>query len=82
MLKPDKHTNPKLSVINIAGLIIEELKRHEVVSYEELLNNIIKRTGASVKEIFVYANSFLFLLGKIEYIPNLDALKLKSDENN
>ncbi len=81
MLKPDKHTNPKLSVINVAGLIIGELKRHEVVSYEELLNNIIRRTGESVKEIFVYANSFLFLLGKIEYIHNLDALKLKNHEN-
>ncbi len=41
-----------------------------------------KRTDESVKEIFVYVNSFLFLLGKIEYIPNLEALNLKNHKNS
>lgn len=81
MLKPDKHTNPKLSIINIAGLIINELKQKEIATYDELLSSLIKQTNESVKEIFSYANSFLFLLGRIEYIPNLDSLRLNRHED-
>ncbi|MBU0701198.1 hypothetical protein KKE26_07915 [bacterium] len=81
MLKPDKHTNPKLSIINIAGLIIQELKQKEIVTYSELLSSLINQTSESAKEVFLYANSFLFLLDKIEYISNLDSLRLKGHEN-
>lgn len=82
MLKPDKHTNLKLSVINIAGMIIKELKEKEIIPYDELLNSLITQTGESVKEVFLYANYFLFLIGKIEYLPQIDALRLTDYENN
>ncbi|MBE9480111.1 MAG: hypothetical protein IMY69_00280 [Bacteroidetes bacterium] len=78
MLKPDKHTNPVLSVINIAGLIIEQIRNDEIVNYDDLLSNLVNQTSESVKDIFLYSLSFLYLLDKIEYIPNLDALKLKT----
>jgi len=77
MLKPDKHTNPVLSVINIAGLIIEQIRNNEIVGYDELLNNLVNQTSKSVKDVFLYSLSFLYLLDKIEYIPDLDALRLK-----
>ena len=78
MLKPDKHTNPVLSVINIAGLIIEQIRNDEIVSYDDLLSNLVNQTSESVKDIFLYSLSFLYLLDKIEYIPDLDALRLKA----
>lgn len=78
MLKPDKHTNPVLSVVNIAGLIIGQIKNNEIVSYDDLLNNLINQTSESVKEVFLYSLSFLYLLDKVEYIPNLDALRLRT----
>jgi len=78
MLKPDKHTNPVLSVVNITGLIIEQIKNNEIVSYDDLLNNLIKQTSESVKEVFLYSLSFLYLLDKVEYIPDLDALRLRT----
>ena len=78
MLKPDKHTNPVLSVVNITGLIIEQIKNNEIVSYDDLLNNLINQTSESVKEVFLYSLSFLYLLDKVEYIPNLDALRLRT----
>lgn len=81
MLKPDKHTNPKLSIMNIAGLIIKELKQKEILTYDELLSILIRQTNESAKEVFLYANYFLFLLGRIEYIPNLDSLRLKEHED-
>ncbi len=77
MLKPDKHTNPILSVINIAGLIIIQIKNDEIVSYNDLLNNLINKTSNSVKDVFHYSLSFLYLLDKVEYISELDALRLK-----
>ena len=77
MLKPDKHTNPVLSVVNIAGLIIDQIKNNDIVSYDDLLNTLINQTSESVKDVFLYSLSFLFLLGKVEYIPDLDALRLK-----
>jgi len=77
MLKPDKHTNPVLSVINIAGLIIEQISNNEIVGYDELLSNLVNQTSESVKDVFLYSLSFLYLLDKIEYIPDLDALRLK-----
>lgn len=77
MLKPDKHTNPVLSVINIAGLIIKQIKSNEIVSYDDLLISMKNQTSDSVKEVFNYSLSFLYLLDKVEYIPELDALRLK-----
>ena len=77
MLKPDKHTDPTLSVVNIAGLIIEEIKNNEIYGYNDLLNNLINQTSVIVKEVFLYSLFFLYLLGKIEYLPDLDALRLK-----
>jgi len=77
MLKPDKHTNPVLSVVNIAGLIIKQIKSDEIVSYDDLLINLKNNTSDSVKDVFHYALSFLYLLDKVEYIPELDALRLK-----
>ena len=79
MFKPDKHTNPRLSVFNIAGLIIKQLKETGILKYDELLISIIQETEESSKELFLKANSFLFLLGKTEYLPDLDSLRLKNE---
>ncbi|WP_048046480.1 ABC-three component system middle component 6 [Methanosarcina mazei] len=62
MLKPDKHTNPKLSVINITGIVIENLIENEIMSYDELLNKLISETSENVKDMFVYSLCFLHLL--------------------
>lgn len=76
MLRPDKHTNLKLSVFNIAAIIIRLLRESEILKYDELLSSVIKETNQSSRELFIKANSFLFLLNKIEYLPNLDSLRL------
>ncbi len=78
MLKPDKHTNPMLSVVNIGGLIIEQIKNNEIIGYNDLLTNLVNQTSENAKEVFLYSLFFLYLLDKIEYIPELDALRLKN----
>lgn len=76
MIKLDKHTNPSLSLINSVGVIIQELKEKKIVSYEELLGILQRELSDSIKEIYPYALSFLYLLGKVEYLNNIDALRL------
>ena len=77
MLKPTKHTNPKLSILNIGGFVISELKENELLEYNELLHKLKGKISEEVAEEYQYALSFLFLLDKIEYITELDSLKLK-----
>lgn len=78
MLKPDKHTNPMLSVVNIGGLVIEQIKNNEIIGYDDLLTNLVNKTSENAKEIFLYSLFFLYILDKIEYIQELDALRLKN----
>lgn len=76
MLKWDKHTDPSVSVIYIAGLILEVIKKSEIIEYDALFSILAKKTSNRAKEIYHYALSFLFLVGKIEYVKGIDAVRL------
>jgi hypothetical protein len=76
MLKPNKHTDPSLSVLNISGLMIEILQENNILTHDDLLTNLTYRTSVNVKEVYNFALSFLYLVGKLEYIPELDALRI------
>jgi len=76
MLRPDKHTNPKLSIVFVASVIISELNRYEMLTYDELLSSIINKVNQKAKELYLPAMSFLFLLNKIEYLDDLDSLRI------
>ena len=76
MLKPSKHADPSLSVLNIAGMTIEILQQSKILTYDDLLASLTYRTSGSVKEVYHYALSFLYLVGKLEYIPEIDALRM------
>ena len=76
MLKWDKHTDPTLSVVYVAGLALDVLKDAEIIEHDALLNLLARKTSASVKEVYHYALSFLFLIGKLEYVQSIDAVRL------
>ena len=76
MLKPSKHADPSLSVLNIAGLTIEILQKNRILTHDELLASLTHQTSDSVKEVYHLALSFLYLVGKLEYIPEIDALRI------
>lgn len=76
MLTPTKHTNLDLSVLNIGGMIIKQLCACPILPYNELEEKVTYLMGDSVKPIFMNALSFLFLLGKINYKPQTDAIEL------
>ncbi len=75
MIKPDRHTNPDTSVLNIGAFILNKIKSSTTISYEELMTAVVDGLGKPAQENYPYALNFLYLLGKIEYIESLDSFK-------
>ncbi len=67
MIKPDRHTNPDYSVINISAYIIKLLKAQYSIEYDKLLAKVMNELGEKAKENYPYALNFLFILDKIKY---------------
>ncbi len=76
MIRPDKHMNPDISVINISSFILEQLSSFYDIGYDDLLRRVIDNMGVNAKENFPYALNFLYLLGKLEYLEDIDSFKL------
>jgi hypothetical protein len=79
MITPHKYLNLDLSVINVSALIIDKLKKHSLLTYDELLNMTINALGKNAKEVFPYSLNFLFLLDKLHYSSQLDVFQLNFD---
>jgi hypothetical protein len=48
-------------------LIIQELKKNDLLRYDELLKSVVTALGSNAREVFPYALNFLFLFDKITY---------------
>lgn len=83
MLKPTKHTNIKYSVIYIAGKILAFLNNETLIKYDDLKEMLVCEIGVKAKNNVDFSLTFLFAIGKVEYIKDIDAVKLISnkDEN-
>lgn len=81
MLEPTKHTNIKYSVIYIAGKILAYLQNENILKYDDVRGLLIKEIGYNAKHNINYAFTFLFSIGKIQYLESLDAVTLLSDNN-
>lgn len=81
MIKPDRHINPDISVLNISSFILSKLNYFYDISYDKMMNEVIDNLGEGSKENYPYAINFLYLLGKIEYIELTDSFRyLKNSE--
>ena len=76
MIKPYKYLDFNNSVIVIGAMILKILKTNNKIKYEKVLKQIINSNGENGKFVFPQALSFLFLLGKIEYLKETDELEL------
>ena len=75
MLRPDKHTDIRYSVIYLSGIIMKVIQESGIIKYDELKNAVIQKTGSKANENFELALSFLYLIDKINYQKELDSLK-------
>ena len=75
MIKPDRHTNPNFSIVNISTIVLTELNVYYAIQYDKLLNKIVNVLGEEAKINFPYALNFLFLMGKLNYEQETDSFK-------
>jgi len=76
LLYPSKHTSLKYSILNISAMILKTLKENTIIDYMELLDYLKYTIGEDVEEMFLLSLSFLYTLKKIEYIKELDSIRL------
>ncbi|MFT6429820.1 MAG: hypothetical protein ACJAXR_001797 [Halopseudomonas sp.] len=74
MLRPTKHSHPDRTVVHIALLLLQHLRKRRLDRYGDLRAFAKKAvTGGDI--LFLPALNFLFLLGLIEYRPKTDAIE-------
>ncbi|CAM1369469.1 conserved hypothetical protein [Tenacibaculum xiamenense] len=76
MIKPDKHMNLDISLINVSAYILSSFKRRNIIRYDELLDGVKNNLEKDSEEILPYALNFLYLLNKINYEKNKDSFIL------
>jgi len=76
MIKPTKYTNIELSVIGLSSEILKLLLFESSLKYSQVIGRVIHMRGEGAKQNFLLALSFLYLIGKIEYLPDEDVIRL------
>ncbi|MDH3348606.1 MAG: hypothetical protein OEM02_10980 [Desulfobulbaceae bacterium] len=74
MLRPNKHSHPDRTVINVSLLLLARLKTRRLDNYDSLLNHV-KSAVSGGDVLFMPALNFLYLLDLIDYHPKTDAVE-------
>ena len=75
MLRPTKHLNLPQCLLSVSAKMLRLLEKRRMMHHGELYDELNKRVGSSVQELFVPAVSFLFLLGRLEYHSQTDSFE-------
>lgn len=62
MIRPSKHAHPDLTVMSVASVILERLKKKRTETYADLVSLVEKNTK-NAKTLFLPALNLLFMLG-------------------
>lgn len=76
ILTPTKHTKIKYSVIYISGIILKYVQKESIVKYEDLKEMLINNLGVKVKSRLNFSLVFLYSIGKVKYLTDLDAIAI------
>lgn len=76
MIRPTKYLDVDSCVLNSAAHILVLLSSAGAMQYDDLLRATQVATSKKVRFEFVLALDLLYLLGKVEYHEDLDALTL------
>lgn len=74
MIRPTKHSHPDKTVIYASFLMLKELQKKRIVSYNDLLI-LVKKKVTSGEFLFMPALNFLYLLGLVEYQIKTDSIE-------
>lgn len=71
VIRPSKHAHPDLTLMSVAFVILERLKKRRTESYADLLT-IVEQHTENAKTLFLPALNLLFMLGLIRYLRKAD----------
>ena len=74
MLRPTKHSDPRRTVLPVAGLMLQRLRRYRTESLVDLRAHV-RNKAPDLDVLFVPAVDLLFLLGLVEYHPKTDSFE-------
>lgn len=81
MITPHRYLNLDTSLINVSYLILKELNRSRLLTYNELYDVVSAKLEEDISEVYPYALNFLFLLGKLHYHKGaLDAFEINENQ--
>ena len=75
MLRPDKHTDIKYSIVFLSAVMMREILDNGIIKYDDLKISLTDKIGKGITENYEYTLSYLFMLGKVEYVDKLDSIK-------
>lgn len=75
-IQADKYMNLKTNVLKISADIIKIFLNKKSIPYSELQNIFYSLYGDDYNYILIPALNFLYLMGKLKYIPKTDKLEL------
>ncbi len=76
ILLPDKHSKPQYTTLYVAGILLKEIQNNGIIHFEELKERLAFLIDEKAVTLFTLALAFLFLMGKIEYVKELDSIKV------
>jgi len=74
MIRPTKYLDLNTCVLRTAAVMLSELQQSQAILLNELDMIVRSRIGETARFNFLPALSFLFLVGKLDYDDNADAL--------
>lgn len=75
MLRPDKHTDIKYSIVFLSTVMMKEILDNGIIKYDDLKLSLSDKIGKKISENYEFSLFYLFMLGKIEYVDYLDSIK-------
>lgn len=74
LLLPTKHSHPDKTIIAIATIILQRLKKVRLEQYDDLLDHL-QNKNKNGEYLFLSAINFLYLLGLVEYHKKTDSFE-------
>lgn len=81
MIRPAKHLNLNSCVLRAAAVLLLRLKEERVCGFSELRQSL-DIFGEDAEPIFMPTIHFLFLLGRIDYLPQTDSFEYLEARRN
>lgn len=74
MLRPNKHSDPKLTVLPVAGALLKTIRKKRTCSIPEL-RKVVEKLGDDRLPLLLPSVSLLYLLGTVEYRCKTDSVE-------